>query len=49
VCPHHPEGIDESGIIESEEGLMMEHQEIDLERGSEAVNSQNPGDVRRDL
>jgi len=53
VGDHDAEGLvksgnvsDEAEIIESQESLMSEHQEIDFERGSEAISLQGPGDVR---
>ena len=56
VGDRNAEGLTESGngsngaeVIESQESLMSERQEIDLERGSEAVNPQGPGDVRQEF
>ena len=55
VGDHNTEGLAESGngsneveMIESQESLMSERQ-VDLERGSEAVNPQGPGDARQDF
>jgi len=55
VGDHDAEGLTEpgngsieAGVIESQESLMSEHQEIDLERRSEAMNSHSPGNERRD-
>jgi len=41
-------GSNETEMIESQESLMSERQDTDLERGSEVVNSQGPGDARQD-
>jgi len=41
-------GSNETEMIESQKSLMSERQDTDLERGSEVVNSQGPGDARQD-
>jgi len=38
-------GSNEAGVIESQ---VSERQDTDLERGSEVVNPQGPGDVRQE-
>jgi len=41
-------GSNETEMIESQGSLISERQDTDLERGSEVVNPQGPGDVRQD-
>ena len=55
VGHHNAEGLDESTngsneaeVIEPHGSLMSECQDIDLERGSEAVNPQGPGNVKQE-
>jgi len=55
VGDHSAEGLDKSangsneeGVIEPHESLISEYQDTDLERGSEAVNPQGPGNVKQE-
>ena len=41
-------GSNEAEVIESQEIQVSERQDFDLERGSEVVNPQGPGDVRQE-